>query len=62
MTGCSGGVIMNTFVFTYWAPNRNSRVGTAWRWRATIAAGPNVNAWLGHTVAHIGRSPIDVRS
>ena len=62
MTGSDAGAIMNTLVFTCSLPKRKSRVATAARWRAMTSGGPNVSAWLGQTVAHIGRSPTDVRS
>ena len=53
---------MNTFVRTGSLPNLNSLVGAATRCRAIVSAGPNDSAWLGQTVAHIGRKPTDVRS
>jgi len=62
MAASPAGAIMNTFVRTVWLPSRKSCTGVEARWRAIAAAGPNVSAWLGHTVAHMGRRPTDVRS
>src|SRR5690606_13925612 len=51
-----------TFVVTYWLPNHHSSTSSPVRVSANSWGDPNHSAWLGHTDAHIGFSPTDVRS
>jgi hypothetical protein len=57
------GTITLTRVVISWSPKRKRFVGIDCGRSASICSRvPKKSAWLGHTVAHIGRFPIDVRS
>ena len=53
---------VRTLVATYWLPNHHSFTNVPVRVAANSSGVPNHNASLGHTDAHIGFSPTDVRS
>src|SRR5579863_9194183 len=62
MDWLAAGAIMDTFVVTSSAPNRNTFTGRSRRPASMLSGDTKANAWLGQTVAHIGRLPTDVRS
>ena len=53
---------MRTLVATYWLPNHHSFTSVPERLAANSSGVPNHSASLGHTDAHIGFCPTDVRS
>ena len=53
---------VRTLVATYWLPNHHSFTSVPDRVAANSSGVPNHSASLGHTDAHIGFRPTDVRS
>jgi len=57
------GTIMFTFVVMTCDPKRNRFIGRAFDRSFSICSrGPKYSAWLGHTLAHMGFLPTEVRS